>query len=136
MLQNMLDRVVTGVSKRAGDVSAAAAGAASKQQQEPLHTQSYANRAHSSGECKTRTAQKAHVEAAQSQAQRLVESSADQAEIVKRDVLGSLIVVVQDNRDPGDWAIRACLQYMNSPNSMTKGVRPLTPLPPIPNTCI
>jgi hypothetical protein len=119
MLQNMFDRVVTGVSKRAVEVTTAAAA----KQQEPLHTQSYANRAHSAGECKTRTAQKAHVEAAKGQSKKLVESNSDHAEIVKRDVLGNLLVVVQDNRDPGDWAIRACLSYMNSGNSMTKGVR-------------
>lgn len=123
MIQNVFDRVMTGVSKRATD-SVASAAAASKQQ-EPLHTQGYANRAHSAGECKTRTAQKAHVESAKNQAKRLIESGSDHPEMVKRDVLGNLLVVVQDNRAPGDWAIRACLQYMNSQNSMTKGVRPL-----------
>jgi hypothetical protein len=121
MIQHYFDRVLTGVTKRAVEVSAAASASASKQQ-EPLHTQGYANRAHSAGECKTRTAQKAHVEAARTQARHLVEAKLDQTEIVKRDVLGNLLVVVQDNRDPGDWAIRACLQYMNSPNSITKGV--------------
>jgi hypothetical protein len=120
MIQNMFDRVVTGVQKRAAEVSS---NAAASKQQEPLHTQAYATRAHAAGESKTRSSQKAHVEAARHQAKRLVEASGEQPEIVKRDVLGNLLVVVQDNRDPGDWAIRACLQYMNSPNSMTKGVR-------------
>jgi hypothetical protein len=117
MLQNVFDRVIISVSKRATDVQAAAS-----KQQEALHTQAFANRAHAAGECKTRTAQKAHVESAKSHAQKLVENSTEQSEIVKRDVLGSLLTVVQDNHHPGDWAIRACLNYMNSTNSMTKGV--------------
>lgn len=118
MLQNVFDRVLTGVTKRAAEVQAAA----SKQGQESLHTQAFANRAHAAGECKTRTAQKAHVESAKVHAQRLIDNAGEQTEIMKRDVLGNLLTVVQDSQHPGDWAIRACLNYMNSPNSMTKGV--------------
>ena len=127
MISNYLDRVMAGVQKKAAEVSSAstaAAAAGARQQQEPLHTQTFATRAHSAGECKTRSAQKAHVDAARHQAKRLAEKGGtEQPEVVKRDVLGNLLVVIQDNRDPGDWAIRACLQYMNSTNSMTKGVR-------------
>jgi hypothetical protein len=117
MLQNVFDRVLTGVTKRAAEVQAAA----SKQGQS-LHTQAFANRAHAAGECKTRTAQKAHVEAAKVHAQRLIDTGGEQTEIMKRDVLGNLLTVVQDSQHPGEWAIRACLNYMNSQNSMTKGV--------------
>lgn len=117
MIKTIVNRVMTGAQKRAAEVQAAAAN-----QQEPLHTQSFANRAHAAGECKTRTAQKAHVEAAKAHALRVIEANADQSEMTKRDVLGNLLTVVQDSQHPGDWAIRACLNYMNSQNTMTKGV--------------
>ena len=118
MIKTIVNRVMTGAQKRAAEVQAAAAN-----QQEPLHTQSFANRAHAAGECKTRTAQKAHVEAAKAHALRVIEMNGDQSEMTKRDVLGNLLTVVQDSQHPGDWAIRACLNYMNSQNCMTKGVR-------------
>eukprot|EP00892_Ulva_mutabilis_P004364 jgi/Ulvmu1/229/UM001_0233.1 len=121
MIKTIVNRVMTGAQKRAAEVQAAAAN-----QQEPLHTQSFANRAHAAGECKTRTAQKAHVEAAKAHALRVIESNGDHSEMTKRDVLGNLLTVVQDSQHPGDWAIRACLNYMNSPNCMTKGLALLT----------